>query len=298
MPTTSPAASTPRSRPVASSPNYKPRDTPSPSNPPPDHLNTRRHKITRLRRVASPAVVTSIHVPACSHPMVGRTQSCWPFDVGVVGRRKRIINALGNRYSNPRASHFSGFARSAFGHPAGVKASDIVALPLQWGSAIRRRRVFHPVGVIANGSLERLASPGEGLPIESSDVVGRVSKGIGLPGGLPDIIGLAIKIPPQPFAATPWDILMASAGSGCGVLSRFARRPVTSWRAPMSSLMPLRYDDRVLVGAGADDGRSRRARALARRYFRADRRRRDRIRTRPGRGHRRLPARRGCDSMR
>ena len=62
--TTSPAASTPRSRPVASSPNYKPRDTPSPSNPPPDHLNTRRHKITRLRRVASPAVVTSIHVPA------------------------------------------------------------------------------------------------------------------------------------------------------------------------------------------------------------------------------------------
>ena len=39
-------------------------NTPSPSNPPPDHLNTRRHKITRLRRVASPAVVTSIHVPA------------------------------------------------------------------------------------------------------------------------------------------------------------------------------------------------------------------------------------------
>ena len=27
------------------------------------------------------------------------------------------------------------------------------------------------------------------MPIESSDVVGRVSKGIGLPGGLPDIIG-------------------------------------------------------------------------------------------------------------
>ena len=125
----------------------------------------------------------------------------------------------------------AGLPGQPFGHPAGVKASDIVALPLQWGSAIRRRRVFHPVGVIAYGSLERLASPGEGLPIESSDVVGRVSKGIGLPGGLPDIIGLAIKIPPQPFAGTPWDILMASAGSGCGVLSRFARRPVTSWRA-------------------------------------------------------------------
>ena len=36
--------------PAASSPNYKPRDTPSPSNPPPDHSHTRRDKITRLRR--------------------------------------------------------------------------------------------------------------------------------------------------------------------------------------------------------------------------------------------------------
>lgn len=89
---------------------------------------------------------------------------------------------------------------------------------------------------MAKGSFERLAPPGEGLPVESSEVVGRVSKGI----GLPDIIGLAIRIPPQPFAATPWDILMASAGSG--VLTRFALRPVTSWHAPMSSLMPLRYD--------------------------------------------------------
>ena len=76
--------------------------------------------------------------------------------------------------------------------------------------------------------------------MESSDVVGRVSKGIGLPGGLPDIIGLAIRIPPQPFAATSWDILMAPAGSG--LLTRFALRPVTSWHASMSSLMPLRYE--------------------------------------------------------
>ena len=96
---------------------------------------------------------------------------------------------------------------------------------------------------MASGSLERLAPPGEGLPVESSEVLGRLSKGIGLPGGLPDIIGLAVRIPPQPFAATPWDILMASAGSG--LLTRFALRPVTSWRAPMSSLMPLRYDEKV-----------------------------------------------------
>ena len=76
--------------------------------------------------------------------------------------------------------------------------------------------------------------------MESSDVVGRVSKGIGLPGGLGNVIGLAIRIPPQPFAATPWDILLASAGSG--LVTRFALRPVTSWGATMTSLMPLRYE--------------------------------------------------------
>ena len=113
-------------------------------------------------------------------------------------------------------------------------------MPLQWGSTIRRRRVFHPVGVMTNGSLERLAPPGQGLPVESSAVLGRLSKGVGLPGGLPDVIGLAVRIPPQPFAATPWDILLASAGSG--LLTRFALRPATSWRASLSSLMPLRYE--------------------------------------------------------
>jgi transposase len=59
-----PVASTPRSKPAASSPNSKPRETPSPSNPSSNHTNTRHQNTTRLRRVASPAVVTSIHVPA------------------------------------------------------------------------------------------------------------------------------------------------------------------------------------------------------------------------------------------
>jgi hypothetical protein len=124
-----------------------------------------------------------------------------------------------------------------------VRASDIVAVPLQWGSALRNRRVFHPVGVLANGTIERMAPPNEGLPLtSSSDVVARVSKGAGTPGPLPDIIGLAVRIPPEPFAATPWDILLASAGSN--VLTRVAGlRPVVSWTGQtMSSLMPLRYE--------------------------------------------------------
>jgi hypothetical protein len=117
-----------------------------------------------------------------------------------------------------------------------VDASDLVALPLKLGSAIRHRRVFHPVGVMANGTLERSAPPGEGLPVDSTEVVARVSKGIGSPGPLPDIAGLAVRIPPQPFAATPWDMLLASA------VARVVLRPVATWSgASLSSLMPLRY---------------------------------------------------------
>jgi hypothetical protein len=37
-----------------------------------------------------------------------------------------------------------------------MKTSDIVALPLQLGSALRHRRVFHPLGVLAAGRIERL----------------------------------------------------------------------------------------------------------------------------------------------
>jgi hypothetical protein len=123
-----------------------------------------------------------------------------------------------------------------------MKVSDIVALPLQLGSAVRHRRVFHPLGVLAEGRVERVAPPGEGLPIESSDVLARVSKAIGIPGGLPDLIGLAWRMPPRGTARTPWDVLMASAGSG--VLTCFALRPTTSFTGTaLSTLMPLRRAD-------------------------------------------------------
>lgn len=39
----------------------------------------------------------------------------------------------------------------------------------------------------------------------SGDIVGRVSKGVGLPGALPDIAGLAWRMPPTSQGAPPWD---------------------------------------------------------------------------------------------
>lgn len=122
-----------------------------------------------------------------------------------------------------------------------MNISDLIALPFQWGAAIRRRRVFHPTGVLAQGSIERAAPANQGLPVPSCEVVARVSKAVGMPGALPDAIGLAVRINPPDDVQQPWDVLLVSAAST--VLGRaVALRPVTSWeKQTLTSLMPLRY---------------------------------------------------------
>ncbi|KUI22871.1 phosphodiesterase [Mycobacterium sp. GA-1285] len=123
-----------------------------------------------------------------------------------------------------------------------MQASDILSLPIRFGAAIRDRRLFHPSGVMAEGVLERIAPEGEGLPMNSCDVIARVSKGVGLPGAAPDVAGLAFRIPPPPDlrSCSPWDVLLASTVSG----TRVGLAPVLSWSGTtFSSLMPLRYHD-------------------------------------------------------
>lgn len=120
---------------------------------------------------------------------------------------------------------------------------ELAALPFQWGSAIRGKRFFHPIGVLAQGFIERVAPAGQGLPIASSEIVARVSKATGTPGALPDFIGLAFRVPAAQPSDKPWDILLVSSGSG--VLSRaLALRPATSWNGQtLTTLMPLHYQD-------------------------------------------------------
>ena len=123
------------------------------------------------------------------------------------------------------------------GQPRTVQISDIAALPIRFGAAVRSRRLFHPVGVLAEGRLERLAPPGEGLPVVDGDVIARVSKGVGLPGAVPDIAGVAWRMsrPPDP---TPWDVLLAST-----FRNRLLLAPVAKWSdATFSSLMPFRHN--------------------------------------------------------
>ena len=126
-----------------------------------------------------------------------------------------------------------------------MRASEIAALPIRLGAAVRSRRLFHPVGVLASGRIERVAADGDGLPLPSGPVTARVSKALGVPGDLPDIAGLAWRMPSTGTASRPWDVLLATAGLGdASVLAnRLLLRPVTSWsNTRLSSLMPLRHD--------------------------------------------------------
>jgi hypothetical protein len=121
-----------------------------------------------------------------------------------------------------------------------VRASDVAALPVRLGAAIRNSRLFHPDGVLAEGLLERVAPPDEGLPMQSCDVIARVSKGIGLPGAMADVAGLAWRIPPPQDlrSCLPWDVLLASTIGK----SRFVLAPARSWwSTTFSSVMPLGF---------------------------------------------------------
>jgi hypothetical protein len=124
-----------------------------------------------------------------------------------------------------------------------MKVADIAGFPVQVGAAIRGARVFHPNGVLARGTLQRIAADGAGLPIADCDVVARVSKGVGLPGTIPDVLGLAIRMPPHPGDRAPWDILLASA-AGTGAVARMIPFPARAFSdAVLSSLQPLHHDD-------------------------------------------------------
>lgn len=123
-----------------------------------------------------------------------------------------------------------------------LSISDLVAKPFGWGSALRRRRFFHPSGVLAHGFVERVAPEGNGLPIFTTKVVARVSKAIGTPGALPDAVGFALRLPPQDAGQTPWDVLLVTAGSN-PVARAVALHPVTSWTGhSMTNLMPVQYE--------------------------------------------------------
>jgi hypothetical protein len=116
--------------------------------------------------------------------------------------------------------------------------------------ALRRPRPIHSQGIALRGSLRWLTDRAPaGLDLidhphtSELPLTARVSRSIGVPAPLPDVIGLAVR-----FETTtgPADVLLAS--TGFGVPSRFwlaAHRSPS--RARLTTLMPLKTDNGPLL---------------------------------------------------
>ena len=115
---------------------------------------------------------------------------------------------------------------------------------------LRPARPIHPHGVALTGVLERtgtaVPSGIEWVDSPGSDAVaGRVSRSIGLPHALPDIVGLALRLE----GGTRGDLFLAS--TGLGVPSRYLLRLLLrADRARYTTLLPYRGErGAVLIGA-------------------------------------------------
>ncbi|HWH15032.1 MAG TPA: hypothetical protein VNT51_09815 [Miltoncostaeaceae bacterium] len=121
--------------------------------------------------------------------------------------------------------------------------------------ALRRRRPFHPVGVMAEGVLTITGTgPPLGVPLldtaATHPVQARLSRAAGMPPGLPDVHGLALRLT---GGERPVDLLMSSTGAA--PVLRHALRPHRSLRGVHTSIVPYRTPaGPLLLAAQPDDG--------------------------------------------
>ena len=145
-----------------------------------------------------------------------------------------------------------------------LSPSDLVRRPAELfftGLArLRGAKAFHPRGTVARGIL-RIDDPssawGAAFGTGERPVVARLSRGIGLPQHLPDVLGLALRVPSD---AGPIDVLLASVAPGR--LGTYVLLPSPRWTARrFSTLLPyVGPEGAVVLGAQAtrDDAGSAR----------------------------------------
>jgi len=132
--------------------------------------------------------------------------------------------------------------------------TDLLAVPraalataLGVATAVRGERVFHPRGSSCRARLVVTGGGGWGARLldepASHDGVVRLSRGAGLPAPLPDVDGLALRLPGLGVGGAPLDLLVNSAW-------RFAFAP-TALSGTWSSILPHRTGTGRLVLVGA-----------------------------------------------
>jgi hypothetical protein len=133
----------------------------------------------------------------------------------------------------------------------------IPAVALGALSAVRGRRIFHPVGVAYEGRVRvpQIGPDVQILPVGEHDAVVRFSRGAGLPAALPDLLGVAVKLPRLGVAGGDQDLLLTSSGDAPGLRRLLVPRGGFVGRR-FSSILAYRFEgDILVVGAfveGAD----------------------------------------------
>lgn len=139
-------------------------------------------------------------------------------------------------------------------------------------SRLRGKRIFHPHGAGFAASVTP-TGPGLGESALSRPVTAtvRLSRSLGFPEPLPDLLGLAFRVADAYGPGQHQDLLLATSGSSR--LGRHALLPARGFHdRPYSTLLPYRVEDELLVlgaraigdrpGPGLADLRGRRTAGL------------------------------------
>jgi hypothetical protein len=134
-------------------------------------------------------------------------------------------------------------------------AGRLVGAPLGALARWRGGKPMHPRGAVFDAVLDRHGGPDWGVPWLAATAreaaVARLSRGAGLPAPLPDLLGLAIRLP---AGDEPVDLLLTTTGRRA--LTRLVPVPRRDAGAFYSSIMGYRSDAgtvRLAAVAEADD---------------------------------------------
>lgn len=123
-------------------------------------------------------------------------------------------------------------ARLRPGRAGLTRTERAVGGPARLVARLRHGRALHPRGLMVAATLEVVGGAALGVPVLDApgayEALARLSKGGSLPGGLPDVLGLAVRLP------GPLDLLLSTCGAVPWLL-----RPRTDFTAgPYSTLVP------------------------------------------------------------
>lgn len=134
--------------------------------------------------------------------------------------------------------------------------AGLIPRGLMAASRLRGTKAFHPRGVVHDATLvvtgdDRAPAPWLRAP-RSYEAVVRLSRGVGLPRPLPDVLGLAIRVLDAHGAGSHQDVLLVTSGDG-PVLQHLLLPALRFDTLPYSSVAPYRTPSGlVLLGARAE----------------------------------------------